>query len=143
MLIGEVTHTIDSKGRYIVPAKFREDLGERFVVTKGLDSCLFLYPLEQWAKVLEALQQMPTNDPHARSFVRTFLARAYEVEVDKQSRALLTTQLREYAGIDREVVSVGVSTRVEIWDKEKWQRYSEAALDDFEDNAALFPGVLI
>lgn len=120
MLMGEFNHTIDVKGRLIVPAKLRDALGDEFVVTKGLDGCLFAYPNEEWKNFEEKLGALPLTNMNARKFARFFLAGATTCEVDKQGRILIPTNLREYAGIEKDVVSVGVFSRVEIWSKEKW-----------------------
>ena len=128
MFMGEYNHTIDAKGRLIIPSKFREVLGDGFVVTKGLDGCLFVYDNAEWTAFEEKLKALPLMNKESRKFVRFFLAGAAEVEVDKQGRILLPANLREYAGIDKEVVSVGVFSRVEIWSKE---RYLEN--NDFDD----------
>lgn len=128
MFMGEYNHTIDAKGRLIVPAKFREQLGSEFVVTKGLDGCLFVYSNEEWKHIEDKFREIPLTTKDARKFSRFFFAGAAMCEVDKQGRILLPANLREYAGIDKEVVSVGVFSRVEIWSKE---RYLEN--NDFDD----------
>lgn len=120
MFMGEYNHTIDQKGRLIVPAKFRESLGEQFVVTKGLDGCLFVYDEQEWAAFEEKLKTLPITNKEARAFVRFFLAGAANVEVDKQGRILLPSVLREFAKLEKDVVLVGVGSRVEIWSKECW-----------------------
>lgn len=125
MLMGEYLHTIDAKGRLILPAKFREELGELFIVTKGLDNCLFVYAKEEWAILEGKLKQLPLAKPEARAFVRFFFAGAAEVECDKQGRVLLPTNLREYAQVEKDVVILGVSNRVEIWSKSVWDSYNE------------------
>lgn len=125
MFMGEYNHTIDAKGRLIVPSKFREKLGEEFVVTKGLDDCLFVYPLDEWAHIEEAFRKVPLTNKKARDFVRFFFAGAASCEVDKQGRILLPANLRAYAGLEKEIVSAGVLNRVEIWDKEKWERSND------------------
>lgn len=141
MLIGEVNHSIDVKGRYIVPAKFREELGEKFVLVKGLDACIFIYPLAKWQAVLESLEQLSATDPRARRFSRSFTARAFDVEADKQYRVVLPPVLREYAGIEKEIVTIGATSRLEIWDKQRWQEYDLIATDTFEEDAAYFPDI--
>jgi MraZ protein len=123
--MGEYLHTIDAKGRLILPAKFREELGELFIVTKGLDNCLFVYAKEEWAILEGKLKQLPLAKPEARAFVRFFFAGAAEVECDKQGRVLLPTNLREYAQVEKDVVILGVSNRVEIWSKSVWDSYNE------------------
>lgn len=125
MFMGEYNHTIDAKGRLIVPSKFREKLGEEFVVTKGLDDCLFVYPLDEWAHIEEAFRKVPLTNKKARDFVRFFFAGAASCEADKQGRILLPANLRAYAGLEKEIISAGVLNRVEIWDKEKWERSND------------------
>lgn len=120
MFMGEYNHTIDAKGRLIVPSKFREQLGNEFVVTKGLDGCLFVYSNEEWQRIETSFREKPLTSKEARKFSRFFFAGAAVCEVDKQGRILLPANLREYAGIDKDVVSVGVLSRVEIWSKERW-----------------------
>ena len=125
MLMGEYLHTIDAKGRLILPAKFRAELGDRLIVTKGLDTCVFVYGLEEWAILENKLKQLPLAKPEARAFVRFFFAGAAELECDKQGRILLPNNLREYAQLDKDVVVIGVSNRVEIWSKKIWDDYND------------------
>ena len=132
MFIGEYQHTIDPKGRVIMPAKFREGLGERFVLTKGLDHCLFAYPNEEWSILEKKLRSLPLTNKDARAFIRFFFAGACECELDKQGRILIPANLREYAGLEKDVVIIGVSTRVEIWSKNKWDEYNSASNLDHE-----------
>ena len=137
MFMGEYNHTIDAKGRLIVPSKFREKLGEEFVVTKGLDNCLFVYPMDKWAHIEEAFRKVPLTNKKARDFVRFFFAGAASCEVDKQGRILLPPNLRSYAGLEKEIVSAGVLNRVEIWDKEKWEKSNDIGdMDDIADYMA-------
>jgi MraZ protein len=124
MFIGEYQHTIDPKGRVIMPSKFREGLGERFVITKGLDECLFVYSSEEWSNLENKLKNLPLANKDARAFIRFFFSGASECEVDKQGRALIPSNLREFAKLDKEIVITGVSTRIEIWSKDKWESYS-------------------
>lgn len=124
MLLGEYNNKLDEKGRVSVPAKFRDDLGPSFIVTKGLDNCLFAYSKEEWATFEAKLKALPLTNPNARNFIRFFFAGATECETDKQGRINIPQNLREYAGLKKEVYVVGVSTRVEIWDKEKWDNYT-------------------
>lgn len=121
MLMGEYQNSIDAKGRVIVPAKFREELGYKCVLTKGLDNCLYIYPMSQWVKLQEKLSTLPLSDPKARSFVRYFYASAVESEVDKQGRLAIPPTLRTYAQIDKELVTIGVLERVEIWSKQVYE----------------------
>ena len=132
MFMGEYNHSIDAKGRLIVPSKFREQLGSEFVVTKGLDGCLFVYSHEEWQRIEESLREKPLTSKDARKFLRFFFAGAATCEVDKQG-INLPANLREYAGIDKEVVSVGVFSRVEIWSKERYQENSD--FDDMDEIA--------
>ena len=125
--MGEYLHTIDGKGRVIIPAKFREDLGEKFVATKGLDHCLFVYPLNEWQILEQKLRALPFTQSDARAFVRFFFSGATECELDKQGRILLPSNLREYAQLEKDVVLVGVSSRVEIWSQALWTEYSSQA----------------
>lgn len=124
MFVGEFSHNIDSKGRIIMPVKFREQLGEHFMITKGLDGCLFVYPMEEWDKVAENLSKLPSNQKNARFLQRTFLSGASEAEPDKQGKVLITQPHREYAQLKKEVIIIGVSKRVEIWDADAWKKYS-------------------
>lgn len=135
MFMGEYNHTIDSKGRLIVPAKFREALGDEFVVTKGLDGCLFVYPNEEWQAFAEKLKSLPMSNKNSRQFSRFFLAGAAACEVDKQGRILLPGVLREFAALEKDVVLIGVSTRVEIWAKERWSECMQTYDDDMDEVA--------
>jgi len=124
LFYGEYQHTVDPKGRVIVPSKFREGLGEKFIVTKGLDNCLFAYSSQEWDNLEAKLKSLPFTDKDVRAFIRFFFSGATECEVDKQGRILIPQNLREYAGLDKEIYIIGVSTRVEIWDKANWENYS-------------------
>jgi len=129
--MSEYNHTLDTKGRLIIPAKFREVLGEEFVISKGMDGCLFVYDNAGWTAFEEKLQAMPISRKDTRMFVRHFLAGAAEVEVDKQGRILIPSVLREFAGLEKDVVLVGVLTKIEIWDKD---RYADASsYDDMDE----------
>ena len=133
MFMGEYNHTIDAKNRLIIPSKFREALGEEFVVTKGLDGCLFVYDNDAWAEFENKLKGLPLTNKEARTFVRFFLAGAASVEVDKQGRILVPSVLKEFAGINKDVVLVGVASRIEIWSKERWE--VESSYEDVESIA--------
>ena len=124
MLIGEYEHSLDTKGRLILPAKIREDMGETFIVTKGLDGCLFGFSQTEWANFEEKLKTLPLTNKNARDFVRFFLSGATECEMDKQGRFLIVANLREYANLEKDAVIIGVGTRIEIWNKEKWKAYN-------------------
>lgn len=133
MFKGEYNHSVDAKGRIIMPAKFREILGDEFVVTKGLDRCLFVYPNEEWQNIENKFREIPLTTKDARKFTRFFFAGAADCEVDKQGRALIPAVLREYAGLQKEVVLVGVLNRIEIWSKENWIENNE--YDDMDEIA--------
>ena len=139
MFMGQYNHTIDTKGRLIVPSKFRERLGDEFVVSKGMDGCLFVYANEDWNAFEQKLTSLPLINKEARQFARFFLAGAAQVELDKQGRILLPANLREFAGLDKDVVLVGVGSRIEIWSKEKWETISED--DNMDDIAAAMEGL--
>ena len=124
MFIGQYEHSVDAKGRLIMPAKLREEIGDKFVVTKGLDGCLFAYSQTEWLAFEEKLKTLPLTNKNARDFTRFFLSGAIECEIDKQGRFLITSNLRDFAGLEKDVVIIGVNTRIEIWSKEKWTTYS-------------------
>lgn len=134
MFIGEYQHILDPKGRVIMPSKFRDDLGEKFVVTKGLDNCLFVYPLDEWQELERKLRTLPLTSKDARAFTRFFFSGASECELDKQGRILIPANLREYATLDKDLVIIGVSSRVEIWSKGKWDEYND---DDNLDHQSI------
>lgn len=135
MFMGEFRHTIDEKGRIIVPAKFREGLGESFIVTRGLDHCLFVYPHSEWTQLEQKLKSLPFTKADARKFTRFFFSGAAELELDKQGRVLIPAQLREFARLKKECVVIGVSTRVEIWCKEQWEEYYLNSEESFNEIA--------
>lgn len=135
MFMGEYQHTIDAKGRLIMPAKFREDLGEKFVITKGLDGCLFIYSQEEWNVLEEKLRNLPFTRADARAFSRFFFSGATECELDKQGRILLPNNLRSYANLIKDVLIIGVSSRVEIWSKETWEEYNSQTEQSYEELA--------
>lgn len=118
MLIGEYQHNLDPKGRVFMAARFRDELGEHFVVTKGLDNCLFIYSLEEWKSLEEKIRTLPLSK--ARNLQRFFFAGAAELEADKQGRVLIPANLREYAFLEKDVMIIGASSRVEIWDRQRW-----------------------
>lgn len=120
MLMGKYQNSIDVKGRMIVPAKYREELGCRCVLTRGIDKCLYIYPMKQWESFMDKLSKLPTTDPNARAFVRHFYANAVECDIDKQGRMGIPQELREYANIEKELVTVGLLDKIEIWSKNEW-----------------------
>ena len=133
MFMGEYNHTIDTKVRLIIPAKFREQLGNEFVVTKGLDGCLFVFPMNEWELFEQKLRTLPLTQKSARKFTRFFVAGATECELDKQGRILLPQTLREFAQLEKDVVLSGNLNRVEIWSKANWT--DNNAYDDMDDIA--------
>jgi len=135
--MGEFQHNIDPKGRIIVPSKFREDLGESFVVTRGLDKCLFAYPMEEWKVLEEKLKKLPLTKKDARAFTRFFFSGAVECEVDKQGRINIPQSLRKYAALEKECVVIGVSDRIEFWSNDNWEEYvtnSEESFGEIAEN---------
>ncbi|MCF8010640.1 MAG: division/cell wall cluster transcriptional repressor MraZ [Clostridiales bacterium] len=135
MFLGEHQHIVDKKGRLIIPSSFREGLGEKFILTKGLDTCLFIYPMDEWKILEQKMRALPMTRSDARAFTRFFFSGAAECEIDKQGRILVPANLREYAGIEKDVVVIGVSFRVEIWNRERWEVYNKDAVSSVEDIA--------
>ena len=125
MLMGEFHHTIDEKGRIIIPSKFREELGNNFIITRGLEECLFIYSMENWNKITSKLNSLPFTKRDARSFTRFFLSGATAAEFDKQGRLNITSPLVSYAELKKECVIIGVGDRLEIWSSEKWNNFYE------------------
>ncbi|MNI21202.1 cell division protein MraZ [compost metagenome] len=135
MFMGEFQHSIDEKGRIIIPAKFRDLLGASFVVTRGLDQCLFVYPMEEWGVLEQKLKALPLMKSDARAFTRFFFSGATECEWDKQGRVNLPGNLRQYAKLEKDCVILGVSNRVEIWSKDTWEQYFEQSEESFNEIA--------
>lgn len=140
MYIGEYTHSIDDKGRVIMPSKFREELGMKFYVTKGMEGCIFVYDEIEWKRLEEKTKNLKLTSKKARQFERLFYAPARELEFDKQGRFVIPQNLRDYASIEKEASIIGVSSRIEIWDKEKYEDYIngsemdyDSITEDFED----------
>lgn len=125
MLMGEFHHNIDEKGRIIIPSKFREELGNNFIITRGLEECLFIYSMENWNKITSKLNSLPFTKRDARSFTRFFLSGATAAEFDKQGRINITSPLVSYAELKKECVIIGVGDRLEIWSSEKWNNFYE------------------
>ena len=123
MLVGEHKHSIDSKKRLSIPAKLRKEIGERAVLTKGLDSCLFLFPMKEWEQFAEKISRLPFGQQDNRGFMRHFLSGAAEVEMDQLGRILVPDFLRNYAGLNKTIIIAGLVNRLEIWDEEKWNAY--------------------
>ena len=139
MLIGEFEHSLDAKGRLIMPAKIRDDMGHKCIITKGLDGCLCGFSSKAWDNFEVKLKTLPLTNKNARDFVRFFLSGATECEVDKQGRFLISGNLRKYASLEKEAVITGVGTRIEIWDKDKWESYNSEenlSADQIAENMA-------
>lgn len=135
MFIGEYLYTLDKKGRINIPAKFRDNLGERFFITKGLDNCLFVFPENEWRNFENKLKQLPLTNKNARAFVRLFFSGATECSLDKQGRVTIPQNVREFAELEKEVAIIGVSTRIEIWSKNNWDKYNDTANISYDDIA--------
>ncbi len=127
MFIGEYSHNLDTKGRLAIPAKFRTKLKKGAVVTRGLDNCLFLYDKDQWEKIAEKLANLPISQAKARAFSRLMLAGAMDVECDAQGRINLPDYLRKFAGLNKKTIIAGLFDRLEIWDKDEWEKYKNGA----------------
>ncbi len=133
MLVGEFQHNIDAKGRMIMPAKFRDELGEKFVVTKGLDKCLFVFAATEWEKLDKQLSELSLSK--GRKTQRFFYGGMTDCEIDKQGRVLVPANLREYAGLEKDVVVVGLARRAEIWSKTEWDKQNEQFIEDADEVA--------
>ena len=135
MFIGEYHHTIDEKNRIIIPAKFRGELGKEFIVTRGIENCLFVYSLENWAKITTKLNALPFTKKDARTFNRFFMSGATNVELDKQGRVNVTAPLIDYANIVKDCVIIGTGDRLEIWAQEAWNDFFNSTKDSMSDIA--------
>lgn len=129
---GEYLHTLDQKNRVIIPARLREGLGDSFMITRGLDRCIFVYHLNEWERIEQKVKELPLTRRDVRAFTRYFFSGAAEMEIDRQGRVLIPPGLREYAGIEKEVMIIGVSNRVEVWSAEAWKEYTSAENLNFE-----------
>lgn len=134
MFMGEYNYSIDEKGRLTIPVKLREQLGHDFIITRGLDNCLFIYPKNEWDKVIEKYRELP-NTKDARNFMRFFLSGATISELDKQGRINIANSLIKYAGLQKDCVIIGVNERLEVWDKDRWNNFIEANEDIISDIA--------
>ena len=143
MFMGEYHHNIDDKNRLIIPSKFREELGNDFIITRGIEKCLFVYPREDWQKIVEKLESLPFTKKDARNFTRFFLSGAVDAEIDKQGRSSMSQARVNYANIEKECVIIGVGNRLEIWSKQQWDDFFNSAQDNMSDIAEnLFEGTL-
>jgi len=136
MLMGEYHHSIDDKGRLTIPAKLRYELGEEFILTKGLDGCLFVYSKEEWNRITQKYKELP-NTKDARNYLRFFLSGACNCEFDKQGRINITSPLIKYADLNKECIIIGVNDRLEIWDKNRWEQFlldNEDSMSDIADS---------
>ena len=141
MFMGEYHHSIDEKGRLIIPSKFRTELGESFVITRGLENCLFVYSLVEWNKITDKLRKLPFTKQNARNFNRFLLSGATITELDKQGRANIPSTLVEFASLDKDCIIIGVNDRLEIWSKSKWENFFSENEDKLSDIAEdLFTG---
>ena len=136
MFMGEYNHTIDAKGRLIIPSRFRDELGENFVLTRGLDGCLSIYSQESWKAFEQKLASLPLASKEARTFTRFFVSGATPCELDRQGRILVPATLREYAGLEKDVILAGNLDRIEVWSKERWTENN-----DYEDMDAIAQGL--
>lgn len=130
--MGNYQHNIDTKGRLIIPAKFRQELGDGFIITRGMDGCLFGYSASEWQKLEEKLAELPLSKKEARTFVRFFYSAAIECTLDKQGRVNLPDTLIQYAKLDKECTIIGVSNRIEIWNRHRWEEVTAVAEENFD-----------
>ncbi len=140
MLMGKTYNSTDAKNRMIIPSKYRDELGYKCVLTKGNDKCLYIYPVREWEIVREKLSSLPTSDKGIRAYIRKIYSNAVECEIDKQGRLTLPTELREFAGIEKDLVTVGMMDKVEIWSRQEWEALEhspEAEANDPELEAKL------
>ena len=135
MFIGEYHHTIDDKGRIIIPAKFREELGTEFIITRGIENCLFVYSVENWNRITDKLNSLPFTKKDARNFIRFFMSGATSVELDKQGRVNVTSPLIQYANLSKDCVVIGTGDRLEIWSQEAWDDFFDSTKDSMSDIA--------
>ena len=135
MFMGEFHHTLDDKQRVIIPSKFRYELGEKFIITRGLEKCLFVYSLSEWNTIVERLKTLPFTKKDARDFIRFFLSGAAECEFDRQGRISITSPLVSYAGLNKNVVIIGANDRLEIWSEDSWNNFFKDNEDKLADIA--------
>ncbi|MBR3490640.1 MAG: division/cell wall cluster transcriptional repressor MraZ [Bacilli bacterium] len=135
MLMGEFHHNLDDKNRLIIPSKFRYELGSKFIVTRGIEKCLFVYPVDEWNKIIEKLNTLPFTNKDARTFMRMFLSGATECELDNNGRVQITGPLMNYASLNKECVVIGVGDRLEIWDQDMFNNFFNDNIENFSDVA--------
>ncbi len=135
MFMGEYHHNIDDKSRLVLPSKFRMGLGERFIITRGLEKCLYVYSIAEWNEIEKKLKTLPFTKKDARTFIRTFFSGAAECEFDRQGRTCITSPLVHYADLTKECVIIGANDRIEIWNKNEWEKFLEDNSDQLSDIA--------
>ncbi len=135
MFMGEYHHNLDEKGRLIIPAKFRDILGSKFIITRGIEKCLYIYSKEDWEKIVSKLNTLPFTKKDARTFIRSFFSGAALIEVDRQGRINITSPLVGHAGLSKECVIIGANNRVEVWDKGQWDKFLNDNAEKLEDIA--------
>ena len=135
MLMGEFHHNIDDKGRLVIPTKYRVEIGESFVITRGLEKCLYAYSLNEWNKLVAKLNELPFNKKDARTFIRTFFSGATVCEFDKNGRINITSPLVSYAGLTKSCVIIGVNDRLEIWDEDTFNNFLDENSENMENIA--------
>ena len=144
MFMGEYHHNLDEKSRLVIPSLFRKELGNKFVITRGIEKCLYVYSNSEWQKIVDKLQELPFTKKDARTFIRAFFSGASYCEIDKSGRIVLTSNIKDYANIKKDCVIIGANNRVEIWDKELWNEEISSKAEELSDIAEnLFTGVNI
>ena len=144
MFMGEYHHNLDEKSRLVIPSLFRKELGNKFVITRGIEKCLYVYSNSEWQKIVDKLQELPFTKKDARTFIRAFFSGASYCEIDKSGRIVLTSNIKDYANIKKDCVVIGANNRVEIWDKELWDEEISSKAEELSDIAEnLFTGVNI
>jgi len=137
MLIGEYTHNLDAKGRLILPSKFRDEIGDSFIITCGLETSLIVYTEDGWNEYVEKLNALPYHKKDLRDYIRLVLSKANQVETDKMGRFTIPPNLRKFADLKKEVVIIGINDKIELWSKDKWEKYSLDAINNYEDKAEM------
>ena len=135
MFMGEFHHNLDEKNRLIIPSKFRDELGKKFIITRGLEECLFVYSMEEWNKIVDKLRSLPFTNKDARTFMRMFLSGATECELDSNSRIIIPSNLINYSSLEKEVIVIGVNERLEIWSSKKYEDFFNSNIEKFSDVA--------
>ena len=144
MFMGEYHHNLDEKSRLVIPSLYRKELGNKFVITRGIEKCLYVYTLSEWQKIVDKLQELPFTKKDARTFIRAFFSGAAYCEIDKSGRIVLASNIKDYANINKECVIIGANNRIEIWDKTLWNEEISSKADELSDIAEnLFTGVNI